>query len=137
RFVTAGKGAADGLRPEMIAVDAGGLVGSVYAAGRHSAQVLLITDPLSSVSVVNERTGEIYVLTGQDFDRLDLQYATVHSDLRVGDRLLTSGYSYRYPKGLPVGTVTAVRLPPNSLTKKAVVKPAADLAGLDIIFLLR
>ncbi|MDR2432024.1 MAG: rod shape-determining protein MreC [Candidatus Margulisbacteria bacterium] len=137
RFVTVAKGADDGVQPAMAAVDEHGLVGSVHSAGRRSARILLLSDPLVNVSVVSERTGEVYVLTGRNSNRLDLKYATVHSDIQVGDRLLTSGHSYTYRPGLPVGTVTAVRLPKNSLTKKATVKPAARLAGLDIIFLLR
>jgi len=136
-FVTVAKGTADGLRADMVAVDAAGLVGSVYTVGQNSAKVRLLTDPLSSVSVVNERNGEMYVLTGKGLNRLDLKYATLHSDIRIGDKLLTSGYSYRYRKGIPVGVVTAVHLPRNSLSKKVTVKPSADLSGLDIIFFVR
>jgi len=79
----------------------------------------------------------MYVLTGKGLNRLDLKYATLHSDIRIGDKLLTSGYSYRYRKGIPVGVVTAVHLPRNSLSKKVTVKPSSDLSGLDIIFFVR
>lgn len=137
RFVTVAKGSADGLRTDMLAMDPSGLVGSVYTVGETSARVRLITDPLSNVSVINERNAEIYILTGKDLNRLDLKYATLHSDVQIGDKLLTSGYSYRYRKGIPVGVVTAVHLPKNSLAKKVTVKPSADLAGLDIIFFVR
>ena len=137
RFVTVDKGSAAGLRQSMTAVDPDGLVGYVYELGNNSAKIILLTDPLVSISCVNERTGDIYVLTGSTAGRLEIQYATLHSDIAVGDKLLTSGYSYRFRKGIPVATVVSVTLPKNSLAKKATAKPLANITGLDILFLIR
>ena len=128
---------AAGLRQSMTAVDPDGLVGYVYELGNNSAKIILLTDPLVSISCVNERTGDIYVLTGSTAGRLEIQYATLHSDIAVGDKLLTSGYSYRFRKGIPVATVVSVTLPKNSLAKKATAKPLANITGLDILFLIR
>ncbi|GBR77530.1 rod shape-determining protein MreC [Candidatus Termititenax dinenymphae] len=137
RFVTADKGSRNGVRSAMIAVDTQGLVGYVAEAGQDSARVVLLTDPLVNISCVNERTGGIYVLTGKDSERLELKYATLHSDIREGDRLLTSGHSYRYKRGIPVGVVTGVDRGQSNLAKKVTVKPIADVSGLDIIFFVR
>ncbi|MDR1114520.1 MAG: rod shape-determining protein MreC [Candidatus Margulisbacteria bacterium] len=137
RFVLAGQGAKAGVRAGQAVIAEQGLVGYAEAAGADSARVILITDPLVNVSCVNERTGAIYVLAGKDHNRLELKYATQHSDIQEGDRLLTSGYSYRYKKGLPVGVVTRVELAANNLTKKVVVTPCVDLSRLDIIFFVR
>ncbi|GBR72272.1 rod shape-determining protein MreC [Candidatus Termititenax spirochaetophilus] len=137
RFVTVNKGSKDGIKKNMIAIDAQGLVGYIHEEGKISAKVMLITDPLVNVSCINERNGEIYVLVGKDNDRLELKYATLHSDIREGDRLLTSGYSYQYKKGLLVGVVSNVSLPKNNLSKKVTVRPAANLSGLDVIFFVQ
>jgi rod shape-determining protein MreC len=137
RFALAGKGAKDGVRAGQAVISEQGLVGYAETAGADSARVILITDPLVNVSCVNERTGGIYVLTGKDHERLELKYATRHSDIQEGDSLLTSGYSYRYKRGLPVGVVTSVELAANNLVKKVVVAPYADLSNLDIVFFVQ
>jgi rod shape-determining protein MreC len=137
RFVLVGQGTKAGVRAGQAVIAEQGLIGYAETAGADSARVILLTDPLVNVSCVNERTGAIYVLTGLDHNRLELKYATQHSDIQEGDRMLTSGYSYRYKKGLPVGVVTRVELAANNLTKKVVVTPYADLSSLDIVFFVR
>jgi len=137
RFVTVDKGSDDGVRQSMIAIDTIGLVGYVQELADKSAKIVLLTDPLVNISCVNERTGEIYVLTGGTAGRLEILYATLHSDIKVGDKLLTSGHSRRFKKGVPAAEVVSVTLPKNSLTKKVIAKPLADITGLDILFLVR
>jgi len=137
RFVTVAKGARSGVKTDMAVIDAQGLAGYVSEAGQNSARVMLLTDPLVNVSCVNERTGDIYIVTGKDNAGLELKYATVHSDIREGDRLLTSGYSYRYKKGLPVGVITRIDQGQKSLAKRVSVKPLANISGLDIVFFVR
>ena len=137
RFVTVSKGSRSGVSAYMAAIDAQGLAGYVSEAGQDSARIILITDPLVNISCVNERTGEIYIVTGKDNGNLELKYATLHSDIREGDRLLTSGYSYRYKRGLPVGVITRVDQGQKNLAKRVSVKPLANISGLDIVFFIR
>ncbi|MDR1452685.1 MAG: rod shape-determining protein MreC [Candidatus Margulisbacteria bacterium] len=137
RFALADKGAKSGVRAGQAVIAEKGLVGYAETIGADSARVILITDPLVNVSCVNERTGGIYVLAGQDHNRLELKYATQHSDIQEGDRLLTSGHSYRYKRGLPIGVVTRVELAANNLVKKVSVAPYVDLSSLDIVFFVQ
>ncbi|GBR76072.1 rod shape-determining protein MreC, partial [Candidatus Termititenax persephonae] len=137
RFVTAAKGTRSGVAAYMAVIDAQGLVGYVSEVGRDSARIMLLTDPLVNVSCANERTGDIYIVSGQGNGGLELKYATLHSDIREGDRLLTSGYSYRYKKGLPVGVVAQVDHGQKKLAKRVSLKPIADIAGLDIVFFVK
>jgi rod shape-determining protein MreC len=58
------------------------------------------------------------------------------ADVRVGDRLLTSGLGGRFPPGFPVGTVTAVAPAPNGLFLEAHAQPSADIDRSDEVLLL-
>lgn len=133
-FITVDKGSDDGVRPEMVVVNESGLVGYAAEVNPKSTRIILIIDPQVLISVMNERSKEIYVLKGAVLRPLDVKYATIHSDCQAGDVLVTSGYSYRYKRGIPVGVVTGVVLPKNKLFKRVDVKPVVDFSRLDVVF---
>jgi rod shape-determining protein MreC len=133
-FITVNKGSADGIRPEMVVINEAGLVGYAAEVFPHSSRVIVILDPQVHLSCMNERTKEIYVLKGAVLHPLEVKYATIHSDIRSGDVLVTSGYSYRYKKGIPVGIVEEVNQPKNKLFKVVDVRPVVNFSKLDIVF---
>lgn len=133
-FIEVNKGSADGLRPNMAFINEDGLIGIAYDVGEQSTKVLLISDPRTQISCINQRTGEILILSGMLLQPLDMKYVTIHSDIQLGDILVTSGYSYRFRKGIPVGYVNSVKVIKNSLLKRVSVLPTARLNRLDIGF---
>jgi rod shape-determining protein MreC len=48
----------------------------------------------------------------------------------VGQRVLTSGLSRRYVRGIPVGSVVRVERDPRGLTQQVEVEPAARFSRL-------
>lgn len=99
-------GSSDGITRDMPVIGAKGLVGRTLEVGRQSARVLLLTDPLSRVPVIVERTGQAGLAVGRNLptllltDRIGPELALV-----VGDRIITSGDGGVYPPGVPVGVV--------------------------------
>lgn len=99
-------GSSDGITRDMPVIGADGLVGRTLEVGRQSARVLLLTDPLSRVPVIVERTGQSGLAVGRNLptllltDRIGPELALV-----AGDRIVTSGDGGVYPPGVPVGVV--------------------------------
>ena len=99
-------GSSDGITRDMPVIGAEGLVGRTLEVGRQSARVLLLTDPLSRVPVIVERTGQSGLAVGRNLptllltDRIGPELALV-----AGDRIVTSGDGGVYPPGVPVGVV--------------------------------
>jgi rod shape-determining protein MreC len=135
-FIEVNKGRSDGVRENMAFINESGLIGIAYSVREQSTQVLLISDPRMQISCMNQRTGEILIISGMLLQPLDMKYVTQHSDIQQGDILLTSGYSYRFRKGIPVGYVHSVKSSKNSLLKRVSVLPIARLNTLDIGFFI-
>lgn len=83
-----------------------GVLGQVIETTKNTARVLLISDPKSAIPVIDTRSHirAIAVGTG-DIEQLQLINVPQTSDLKVGDRLVTSGLGDVYPAGYPVGKI--------------------------------
>ncbi|MCK5040667.1 MAG: rod shape-determining protein MreC [Sphingomonadales bacterium] len=124
------KGHADGIRDGRPVVDENGVVGRAILTGNSSARVLMINDLNSRVPVRVERTNQNAMVVGQNDDMMRLMFYPVDADIRMGDRLFTSGNGRAYPPDLLVAIVTHVE------SDNIIVSPAADLNHLDFIRVL-
>ncbi len=105
-----------------------GVIGRIHQCGEHSSQVLLLTDPLSSVACSIVRTGEQGLLQGAS-SNLHLEYLDPTSNVQIGDWVLTSGIGGVFPPGLGVGRVQETGVTPSGF-RKAVVQPLVKLNRL-------
>ena len=131
---TLDKGTGAGITVGMPVITADGVVGRVTEVGRTYCRVSAILNYDSSIGAYIERSGEVGIVCG-DFERRKdglclLRYLPFDADVEVGDKVISSGLGSVYPRGLTVGEVTEVTGDPYDHTKIAVVRPAADLAGL-------
>jgi len=126
--ITLDQGADAGLRRGLPVVDAVGLVGQVTRVYPRSSDVTLVSSPDHLTPVYVERTGQRGLAAGGGRGRLELRYMPVHTDIRPGDRLLTSGIDRVYPAGIPVGRIVSVS---RLKTSPYLDIEGAPLAGLD------
>jgi rod shape-determining protein MreC len=101
-------GSVDNVALGYPVVDENGLIGRVVQLGRWSSRVLAITDLNARVPVRVERTGDLAIAEGQNEPFLRLRFLPKESDIKVGDRLLTSGHGSAYPPDLPVARVITI-----------------------------
>lgn len=126
--ITLDQGAAAGLRSGLPVVDASGLVGQVNRVYPGSSDVMLVSSPEQLTPVVIERTGQRGLAAGSGRGRMELRYMPAHTDIRAGDRLLTSGIDRVYPAGIPVARVIRVSRSKSGPYLRVECLP---LAGLD------
>lgn len=126
--ITLDQGADAGLRRGLPVVDSVGLVGQVTRVYPRSSDVTLVSSPDHLTPVYVERTGQRGLAAGGGRGRLELRYMPVHTDIRPGDRLLTSGIDRVYPAGIPVGRIVSVS---RLKTSPYLDIEGAPLAGLD------
>ena len=110
RTLTIDRGRDDGLRPDMAVIAPAGVVGRVVgvSAGR-AAQVQLLVDRNAAAGALVERTRASGLVVGTDTDGLlRMDYVSNLEDVRVGDRIVTSGVDRIYPGGFLIGEVTEV-----------------------------
>lgn len=109
--ITLDRGASAGLRTGLPVVDAAGLLGQVSQVYPGTSEVTLVTSPGQLTPVMIERTGQRGLVAGVGHGQLELRYMPTQTDVRVGDRLVTSGIDRVYPAALPVARVSRVSRP--------------------------
>ena len=109
RKVIIDKGSSQGLRPGLVVIDGGGVVGQLTAVGVLTSEVTLSTEKNQSVPVIALRGGLRAIAVGNGRDgTIDIPFIPVAADIQAGDVLVTSGIDGTYPAGLSVATVTSV-----------------------------
>jgi rod shape-determining protein MreC len=123
------KGTEAGVKAGDAVVDELGVVGQVTRAFPLMAEVTLLTDRDHAVPVKIERNGVRTVLFGNGTGRApELRFAAPTADIRVGDRLVTSGIDGTYPPGLAVAEVVDIDRDTGQMFARIVCRP---LAGVD------
>ena len=131
------RGLTDGVFVGQMVLDDKGVVGQVLDVSAHNARILLICDKENAVSVRIERTGMRGIVAGTgDSGRLSLQYVPNTADVKVGDRIFTSGLGERFPAGYPVGAISEIQHHGNSEFAGIVIKPFSQLEGGHHVILL-
>lgn len=129
----------DQIAVGMPVVDQHGLVGRIGRVYGDYADVLLISDPSSSVEVFVQRTGSHGALRGLGRD--DSYACEIEmlergkEEVKVGDLIVTSGLG-EFPPGIEVGRVVKVKTKDYGMFQEVEVKPSADLSNLRSIIVL-
>ena len=125
--ITLDQGAQSGLRGGLPVVDAKGLMGQVSRVYPGSSEVTLVSSSQQLTPVFVERTGQRGLAAGSGQSRLELRYMPAQTDIRPGDRLLTSGIDRIYPAGIPVAIVARVSRSQSSPYLRVDCQPLAGL----------
>lgn len=126
--ITLDQGGGAGLRRGLPVVDATGLVGQLSRVYPGTSEVTLVSSPGQLTPVLVERTGQRGLAAGNGHSQMELRYMPAQTDVRPGDRLLTSGIDRVYPAGIPVARVSRVSRSQSSPYLRVDCLP---LAGLD------
>lgn len=130
------KGSEAGIHRNMPVLAPEGLVGRVVEVAAFSSKVQLITDPMSSVGAIVQRSRATAVAVGHLGMNLRLKYLPLMADVAVGDRVITSGMGGIFPKGIPIGEVAWTRRPSGALFQEAEITPVVDLSQLEEVLII-
>ena len=134
RTIFLNRGQKDGIQKNFAVFTPDGVVGKVLEVFPGTAQILLITDKESGVGslLAASRTVGVVKGTGGPICRMD--YVLNDQDVAMGEVIFTSGQDRIFPKGLPVGRVTATR---SGFPFKTIeLQPIAGLDRLEEVFVL-
>jgi len=143
QLVVVGVGRSRGVRlNDPVVSPTGYLVGVVTRAFTDSAQVKLITDETSFVSVIDPKTGASGILRHNDpGSSIILDQVPKQEVVNPGDVLVTAGWRQGnltsiFPLGIPVGTVSSVNQTDIDPFKQIEVKPKVDFGSLGSLVVL-
>jgi rod shape-determining protein MreC len=131
------KGTADGLQKGLPVLSGQGGVGRIIETSWHASRVLLLIDETSSIDGMIQRSRAQGILQGAGTRGCNLKYISRTEEVRTGDVVISSGLSGVFPKGIVLGTVTAVSGGEEGLFQKIAVSPAVDFEKLEEVLALR
>ena len=127
------KGTHHGIKNRMAVVNAEGLVGRVIETSPWTSRVVLLLDTESRVSVLFQESRDLAIVEGDGSSLLRVTHIDRQSTVKVGDRLISSGFGGVYPKGLSVGVVEMVGTEKDGLELFAIAKPDVNFSKLEEI----
>jgi rod shape-determining protein MreC len=130
------KGSTDGLRRGLPAVSPLGVVGQIIEVSARQSRLMLIIDRNSGADALVQRTRARGIVKGTSQDDCYLDYVLHADDVRVGDLVVSSGFDGVYPKGLLIGTVTAVDFKGGDFFKDVQITPAVDFDKLEEVLII-
>jgi rod shape-determining protein MreC len=129
RIVVVNRGSQHTIKAGQAVVDSKGVVGQVTRVYPFSSEVTLITDKELSIPIQIERNQLRAIAFGEGNNTLDIPYLPTNVDIKVGDKLVTSGIDGVYPAGLAVATVSQILQNPESPFAKIVCTPVAEVTN--------
>ncbi|MDX1916013.1 MAG: rod shape-determining protein MreC [Methylophilus sp.] len=122
------RGSNHGVSAGQAVVDADGVIGQVTRAYPFSSEVTLVTDKNLSIPIQIERNQLRAIAFGEGkSNTLDIPFLPTSVDIKVGDKLVTSGIDGIYPSGLAVATVTQIKQSPDAPFAKIISTPTAGV----------
>jgi rod shape-determining protein MreC len=135
RTVTIDKGSDHGVLEGLPVVVAEGVVGRVVRSSPRYSRVLLITDASSAVASLLQKNRTRGVCRGQG-EQLVFDFVLRQKDVKIDDRVVTSGMGGIFPKGLVVGHIKSVDRQEFGLFQEIKVAPAVDFSLLEEVLVL-
>ncbi|MCE5197097.1 MAG: rod shape-determining protein MreC [Negativicutes bacterium] len=134
-----GLGSKDGISKNMVAVSTSGLIGKIVQVTEATAELMLLTDELSSVGVRIQSSGCLGIVSGNGAQTPTLTMSFISSDavVKEGDLVVTSGLSDIYPEGLVIGKVVRCAEEASGMHQTAEVEMISDFYSLYEVMILR
>lgn len=137
-YIVLNRGSQQGVLVDMGVVSAEGLVGIVREVSDNFCVVMSLLHSDSKVSAALKKEGSFGTLV---WDGSDYRTATLKDlpvvPIKVGDSLVSSGLGDAFPRGLPVGTVSAFKINSENKTYIVEVKLATDYRKLRHTFIVK
>ncbi len=136
--ITLNKGSAHGFKVNMVVLNQQGLVGRIISVTQQTSDVLLITDPRSGVAALVQENRAPGMVEGvaSALGNLKMVHIPLGSELNTGQVVISSSFGSLFPKGIPIGKITAIEQDPSGLFINASITPFADINKLEEVMII-
>ena len=131
-FLTLDKGTVDGVKKDMGVVSGNGVVGIVYMTSAHYSIVIPVLNVKSNISFGIQHRGYFGYLhwSGGSCKLAYVDDIPRHAHFRLGENIVTSGYSSVFPSGVQVGKILHVYNSADGLSYRLQIVLATDFGNL-------
>ena len=134
-YITIDKGSRQGIKPEMAVMSAQGVVGVIKDVSENYSTILSLLNTRFKISAKLKEEGDFGSLAwdGKSYDQATFNEIPKHAKLKLGDLVVTSGYSAIFPDGIPVGTIEDFSLGEGESFYEVTVHLAVDFKKLTYV----
>jgi rod shape-determining protein MreC len=129
------RGSDHGLRIGMPVINEFGLVGRIFRVGKLHADVLTVFDPNFHVDSLIQRTRFRGIVSGAGYQKC-IMHISNHADVRIGDRIQSSGLVGSFPKGILVGKVIKIAYSNDRATQIVTIETGVKLDQIEDVFVV-
>ncbi len=133
------KGVSNGVMKDMCVITPNGLLGLVVNATSNFSLVMTVLHQDTKIAVKNKRTQATgtMIWEGGDYRIGQIKEMPSSLPLKIGDTLVTSGFSRNYPEGIEVGYVKSFTKDPSSGFFNIEFKFSADYNKLEYVYVVK
>lgn len=136
KSITLNRGERDGVKKGMAVIASQGIVGQILKTSPNYSTVLLITDYNSAIDAITQRTRAKAIVEGLGENQCQLKYLRRSEEVSVGDKVVTSGLTGSFPKGLMIGEIVKVEKSGEGVFQYAELVPCVDLTKLEEVLII-
>lgn len=132
------RGAEQGVQKQMGVINANGIVGQVIAVTEHYAAVMSVLNKDFKVSAKfkkNDFFGNLH-WNGINSTSATLEDIPKHVPVKVGDTLVTSGFSKIFPRNVLIGKVNSVKMQPEKNFLDISVSLSTNFGNLNYVYIV-
>ncbi len=126
---------AEGIKRNFAVMLQEGVVGRIQSVSNSHSSVQLILDQRMRFPALIQRTRGKGIVFGTH-DGVELRQISRREEIKVGDRIVTSGLSGIFPKGLLVGTISSIKSEDHALFQTAKIQTAVDFEKIEGVFVI-
>ena len=138
-YLQLNRGARYGIRDNMAVLNSdGAVVGQVVAVSPNFSQVMSLLHVQSSVSAALKKSGDAGRL---EWDGRDTRFVTLRGisksvEVKAGDSVVTSRYSYNFPPEKLIGTIAGITSDPATGFYLLKIKTAVNFRSVQQVFIV-
>jgi len=138
-YIMLHRGALQGIKPDMGVIGVNNaVVGTVVDVSDNYSVVMSLLHEQSNLSARLKKGGETGIISfdGKSHEILYLKDVSKFAKIHSGDTVVTSGFSDKFPGGLPVGYVKDIINDKSSSTYTLRITPAANFENLQYAYII-
>lgn len=138
-YLQLNRGSSQGIKDNMAVISSdGGIVGLVVNTSPNFSQVMSLLHSRNRMQAMLKKGGNAGTIS---WDKKDYRFLTLEGisrdvEVKKGDTVLASQYSYNYPPGFMVGTIQSIAVNKNSGFYDLKVRAAARFSSLQQVFVV-
>ena len=142
-IITIDKGSYNGIKKDMVVINAKGLIGKIIRTTNFTSDVRLITtsDTNNKISVsISNGSDNLYGLINSfDYNDnyLEVEGISNTKNVSIGDKVYTSGLGGIFPSGILIGEVSDITTDSYDLAKLIKVIPSVNFNDINYVSILK